>query len=40
MGYQSYWDATYAHELTNFREHGDAGEVWYAYLIDYDIYLL
>lgn len=29
LGFQSYWDATYADELTNFREHGDAGEVWY-----------
>lgn len=29
LGYQSYWDATYADELTNFREHGDAGEVWF-----------
>ncbi|KAI3722746.1 hypothetical protein L2E82_33814 [Cichorium intybus] len=29
LGFQSYWDATYADELTNFREHGDAGEVWF-----------
>ncbi|CAI9303261.1 unnamed protein product [Lactuca saligna] len=29
LGYQSYWDATYADELTNFREHGDLGEVWF-----------
>lgn len=28
LGFQSYWDATYADELTNFREHGHAGEVW------------
>ncbi|CAI9280226.1 unnamed protein product [Lactuca saligna] len=26
---QGYWDATYADDLTNFREHGDAGEVWF-----------
>ncbi|KAI3740769.1 hypothetical protein L2E82_31242 [Cichorium intybus] len=30
LGFQSYWDATYADELTNFREHGDAGEVWFS----------
>ncbi|KAI3502019.1 hypothetical protein L1887_30050 [Cichorium endivia] len=29
LGFQSYWDATYADELTNFREHGDAGEFWF-----------
>lgn len=28
LGFQSYWDAAYADELTNFREHGHAGEVW------------
>ncbi|XP_028082055.1 probable leucine-rich repeat receptor-like protein kinase At5g49770 [Camellia sinensis] len=28
LGFQSYWDATYADELANFREHGHAGEVW------------
>ena len=22
LGFQSYWDATYADELVNFREHG------------------
>ncbi|KAL2522374.1 S-adenosyl-L-methionine-dependent methyltransferase superfamily protein [Forsythia ovata] len=29
LGFQSYWDATYADELANFREHGHAGEVWF-----------
>ncbi|XP_010552021.1 PREDICTED: protein-lysine N-methyltransferase mettl10-like [Tarenaya hassleriana] len=29
LGLQSYWDAAYADELTNFREHGHAGEVWF-----------
>ncbi|RYR15161.1 hypothetical protein Ahy_B04g071885 isoform A [Arachis hypogaea] len=29
LGFQSYWDAAYAGELTNFREHGHAGEVWF-----------
>ncbi|PIN08255.1 Methyltransferase [Handroanthus impetiginosus] len=29
LGFQSYWDATYADELTNFREHGHVGEVWF-----------
>lgn len=33
VGYQSYSDATYADELTNFHEHKDVGEVWYAYQI-------
>ena len=28
LGFQSYWDSAYADELTNFREHGHAGEVW------------
>ncbi|XP_024978789.1 EEF1A lysine methyltransferase 2 isoform X2 [Cynara cardunculus var. scolymus] len=28
-GFQSYWNAQYADELTNFREHGHAGEVWF-----------
>lgn len=28
LGLQSYWDAAYADELTNFREHGHAGEIW------------
>lgn len=28
LGFQSYWDAAYADELTNFREHGHTGEVW------------
>ncbi|GMY24285.1 EEF1A lysine methyltransferase 2 [Fagus crenata] len=29
LGLQSYWDAAYADELTNFREHGHSGEVWF-----------
>ncbi|KAI4352136.1 hypothetical protein L6164_006417 [Bauhinia variegata] len=29
LGFQSYWDAAYADDLTNFREHGHAGEVWF-----------
>nr|XP_043632060.1 EEF1A lysine methyltransferase 2-like [Erigeron canadensis] len=29
LGLQSYWDAAYADELSNFREHGNAGEVWF-----------
>jgi len=29
LGLQSYWDTAYADELTNFREHGHAGEVWF-----------
>uniref|UniRef100_A0A1J3G6M4 Protein-lysine N-methyltransferase LC_TR15644_c1_g1_i1_g.53929 n=2 Tax=Noccaea caerulescens TaxID=107243 RepID=A0A1J3G6M4_NOCCA len=29
LGLQSYWDAAYSDELTNFREHGHTGEVWF-----------
>ncbi|KAF2313827.1 hypothetical protein GH714_013687 [Hevea brasiliensis] len=29
LGLQSYWDAAYADELANFREHGLAGEIWF-----------
>nr|XP_043616707.1 EEF1A lysine methyltransferase 2 [Erigeron canadensis] len=29
LGFQSYWDTAYADEMTNFREHGHAGEVWF-----------
>ncbi|KAL1569417.1 EEF1A lysine methyltransferase 2 [Salvia divinorum] len=29
LGFQSYWDAAYAEELANFREHGRTGEVWF-----------
>ncbi|OMO55585.1 N-lysine methyltransferase See1-like protein [Corchorus capsularis] len=29
LGLQSYWDAAYADELTNFREHGHSGEIWF-----------
>ncbi|KAJ8619796.1 hypothetical protein MRB53_028325 [Persea americana] len=28
LGLQTYWDATYADELTNFHEHGHTGEIW------------
>lgn len=28
LGFQSYWDASYAEDLANFREHGHAGEIW------------
>lgn len=28
LGLQTYWDAAYADELANFREHGHAGEIW------------
>ena len=27
LGLRSHWDAAYADELTNFREHGHTGEV-------------
>lgn len=29
LGLQSYWDASYAEDLTNFHEHGHAGEIWF-----------
>ncbi|KAI4387644.1 hypothetical protein MLD38_000062 [Melastoma candidum] len=29
LGLQSYWNAAYADELTNFREHGLTGEIWF-----------
>lgn len=29
LGFQSYWDATYEDELSNFRVHGHAGEIWF-----------
>ena len=32
LGFQSYWDAAYADELANFREHGHTGEVWYLFI--------
>jgi hypothetical protein len=28
LGLQSHWDSTYADELANFHERGDAGEIW------------
>ena len=31
LGLQSYWEAAYADDLTNFQEHGLSGEVWYAF---------
>ena len=34
LGLQSYWDATYAEELTNFHEHGDAGEIWWVVIME------
>ncbi|CAH9085389.1 unnamed protein product [Cuscuta europaea] len=29
LGFQTHWDATYADELANFREHGHTGEIWF-----------
>nr|XP_010924022.1 EEF1A lysine methyltransferase 2 isoform X2 [Elaeis guineensis] len=29
LGFQSYWDASYAADLANFHEHGHAGEIWF-----------
>ncbi|CAH8363000.1 unnamed protein product, partial [Eruca vesicaria subsp. sativa] len=29
LGLQSYWDVAYSDELSNFREHGHTGEVWF-----------
>ncbi|XP_042385470.1 EEF1A lysine methyltransferase 2-like [Zingiber officinale] len=29
LGLQSYWDASYAEDLANFHEHGQAGEIWF-----------
>jgi hypothetical protein len=29
LGFQSYWDSSYAEDLTNFHLHGQPGEVWY-----------
>lgn len=28
LGLQSYWDASYAEDLANYQEHGQAGEIW------------
>ena len=30
LGRKEHWDAVYAGELANLREHGDEGELWYA----------
>ncbi|WVZ69251.1 hypothetical protein U9M48_018065 [Paspalum notatum var. saurae] len=29
LGLQSYWDASYSEDLSNFQEHGHAGEIWF-----------
>ncbi|XP_020275429.1 protein-lysine N-methyltransferase mettl10 [Asparagus officinalis] len=29
LGLQSYWDASYAEDLANYQEHGQAGEIWF-----------
>ncbi|KAJ3704434.1 hypothetical protein LUZ61_008139 [Rhynchospora tenuis] len=29
LGFQTYWDSSYAEDLTNFHHHGHAGEVWF-----------
>ncbi|XP_078431397.1 S-adenosyl-L-methionine-dependent methyltransferases superfamily protein [Wolffia australiana] len=29
LGLQSYWDAAYAEDLANFKDHGHAGEIWF-----------
>ncbi|KAG1368089.1 EEF1A lysine methyltransferase 2 [Cocos nucifera] len=29
LGFQSYWNASYAEDLVNFHEHGHAGEIWF-----------
>ncbi|KAF3334742.1 methyltransferase-like protein 10 isoform X2 [Carex littledalei] len=29
LGFQSYWDSSYAEDLTNFQLHGHPGEVWF-----------
>lgn len=29
LGLQSYWDASYVEDLANYREHGQAGEIWF-----------
>lgn len=29
LGLQSYWDSTYAEDLANYHEHGQAGEIWF-----------
>lgn len=29
LGLQSYWDSSYAEDLANYHEHGQAGEIWF-----------
>lgn len=33
LGRKEHWDAVYAGELANLREHGDEGELWCALLL-------
>lgn len=37
LGLQSYWDATYADELANYREHGHTGEIWFGADVMYTV---
>ncbi|XP_078154715.1 uncharacterized protein LOC144550588 [Carex rostrata] len=30
LGFQSYWDSSYAEDFTNFQMHSHSGEVWYS----------
>lgn len=29
LGTKDYWDKSYDNEITNYRSHGDVGEVWF-----------